>query len=54
VKEKFYTGGFTIVKKDLINSGTERYKISTISSGTVEVQLNLIFKSFRRFNLHFD
>lgn len=54
VKEKFFTGGFTIVKKDLIHSGIERYKISTISAGIVEVQLNLIFKNFRRFNIHFD
>lgn len=54
VKEKFFTGGFTIVKKDLIHSGIERYKISTISAGIVEVQVNLVFKNFRRFNIHFD
>lgn len=45
---------FTIVKKDLIHSGIERYKISTISSGTVNVELSLVFKHFRKFNIHFD
>lgn len=54
IKEKFFTGGFTIVKKDLINSGTERYKLSTISSGYVEVELALVFKDFRKYNIHFD
>lgn len=54
IKEKFFTGGFTIVKKDLINSGTERYKLSTISSGYVEVELALVFKDFRKYNINFD
>lgn len=54
VKEKFFTGGFTIVKKDLIISGIERYKISTISSGSVNVELSLVFKHFRKYNIHFD
>jgi hypothetical protein len=54
IKEKFFTGGFTIVKKDLIHSGIERYKISTISSGVVEVDLSLVFKHFRKYNIHFD
>lgn len=54
IKEKFFSGGFTIVKKDLILSGTERYKISTISSGVVEVELSLVFKHFRKYNIRFD
>lgn len=54
IKEKFFTGGFTIVKKDLIHSGIERYKISTISSGIVVVDLSLVFKHFRKYNIHFD
>lgn len=54
IKEKFYTGGFTIIKKDLIHSGIERYKISTISSGFVCVELSLVFKHFRKYNIHFD
>lgn len=54
IKEKFFTGGFTIVKKDLISSGIERYKLSTISSGTVKVHLSLVFKHFRKYNIHFD
>jgi Ciliary basal body-associated, B9 protein len=54
IKEKFFTGGFTIVKKDLIHSGSERYKISTISSGIVSVELSLVFKHFRKYNIHFD
>lgn len=45
---------FTIVKKDLIHSGIERYKISTISSGIVEAELSLVFKDFRKYNIHFD
>lgn len=54
IKEKFFTGGFTIIKKDLISSGIERYKLSTISSGIVEVNLSLVFKHFRKYNIHFD
>ena len=54
IKEKFFTGGFTVVKKDLISSGIERYKLSTISSGTVEINLNLVFKHFRKYNIQFD
>lgn len=54
IKEKFYTGGFTIVKKDLIHTGIERYKISTISSGTVNLELNIVFKNFRKYNIVFD
>ncbi|CRK91238.1 CLUMA_CG004920, isoform A [Clunio marinus] len=54
IKEKFFTGGFTIVKKDLIYSGVERYKILTISSGIVEVNLNLIFKNFRKYDIIFN
>lgn len=54
IKEKFFTGGFTIIKKDLINSGTERYKLSTISSGYVEVELAVVFKDFRKYNINFD
>ncbi|CAO1395236.1 unnamed protein product [Diamesa serratosioi] len=54
IKEKFYTGGFTIVKKDLIYSGVERYKISTISSGIVDIELNLVFRNFKKFNIHFE
>ena len=54
IKEKFFTGGFTIVKKDLISSGVERYKISTISSGDVDVELALVFKDFRKYNIRFD
>jgi hypothetical protein len=53
IKEKFYTGGFTIVKKDLIYSGIERYKISTITSGAVHVDLNLIFRNFQKYNISF-
>lgn len=54
IREKFFTGGFTLVKKDLIHTGIERYKISTISSGSVEVELYLVFKHFRKYNIVFD
>jgi hypothetical protein len=54
IKEKFYTGGFTIIKKDLIHTSADRYKISTISSGIIEVELCLIFKHFRKYNIVFD
>lgn len=55
IKEKFYTGGFTIViKKDLIHTGIERYKISTISSGVVVIELSIVFKNFRKYNIVFD
>lgn len=54
IKEKFFTGGFTIVKKDLIHTGIERYKISTISSGIVVIELNIVFKHFRKYNIVFD
>jgi Ciliary basal body-associated, B9 protein len=54
IREKFFTGGFTLVKKDLIHTGIERYKISTISSGIVEVELSLVFKNFRKYNIVFD
>lgn len=54
VKEKFFTGGFTIIKKDLIHSGIERYKISTLSSGTVTVELSLVFKNFNKYNIKFE
>lgn len=54
IREKFFTGGFTIVKKDLIHTGIERYKISTISAGIVEVELSVVFKHFRKYNIVFD
>jgi hypothetical protein len=54
IREKFYTGGFTIIKKDLIHTGLERYKIATISSGTVEVEVSVVFKHFRKYNIVFD
>lgn len=53
IREKFYTGGFTIVKKDLVYSGVERYKISTITSGVVNVDLCLIFRNFQKYNINF-
>lgn len=54
IREKFFTGGFTIIKKDLIRSGIERYKISTVSSGIVKVNLSLVFKNFGKFNIKFN
>ena len=54
IREKFFTGGFTIVKKDLIHTGVERYKISTISSGIVEVELSVVFRHFKKYNIVFE
>ncbi|XP_055606784.1 B9 domain-containing protein 2 [Uranotaenia lowii] len=46
IREKFHTGGFTVAKSDIVFSGIERYKLLTQSSGTVELELMLIFKNF--------
>lgn len=54
IREKFFTGGFTIVKKDLIHSGVERYKISTISSGIIEIELSVVFRHFKKYNIVFE
>jgi Ciliary basal body-associated, B9 protein len=51
VKERFYTGGFTLIKKDLVHTGVDRFKLSTISSGTVEVEFYLVFKHFQKYNI---
>lgn len=48
---RFGTGGFTLTKADLVYSGTERYKLSTQSSGTVLFDLLVVCKNFARFGV---
>lgn len=51
VQQKFHAGGLTVAKSDLIYSGVERYKLKTLSSGVVRVELMLIFKDFDKFGV---
>ncbi|XP_035791965.1 B9 domain-containing protein 2-like [Anopheles albimanus] len=46
LRERFHTGGFSLAKSDIAFSGIERYKLLTKTSGTVELELMLIFKNF--------
>lgn len=46
LRERFHTGGFSLAKSDIAFSGIERYKLLTKTSGTVELELMLIFKKF--------
>ncbi|XP_031616405.1 B9 domain-containing protein 2 isoform X1 [Contarinia nasturtii] len=51
LKTRFNTGGSTISKSDLVYSGVERYKLSTISAGKVTVELMIIAKNFSTFGV---
>ncbi|KAH8385747.1 hypothetical protein KR009_002648 [Drosophila setifemur] len=46
VRERFGGGGSALSKSDLLYSGEERYKLQTLSSGKVIVDLNLILRMF--------
>lgn len=50
---RFNTAGLTVAKSDLIFSGSERYKISTQSSGKVAIECMLIAKNFDKFGVKF-
>lgn len=51
IKESFYSGGSTITKSELSFSGIERYKLSTNTSGSINIELMLIFKNFSTFGI---
>lgn len=51
LRDKFHSGGFSVSKSDLVNSGIERYKLSTKSSGIVTAEFMLIFKNITKFGV---
>ncbi|KAL9928352.1 B9 domain-containing protein 2 [Glossina fuscipes] len=54
IREKFGGGGLALCKEDLIYTGIERYKLKTISSGIVIVDINLILYNFAKFGVEFS
>ncbi|CAD7083439.1 unnamed protein product [Hermetia illucens] len=53
LRERFWSGGYTLSRSDLIYSGTERYKILTKSSGKVLVEVMLLYRNFAKFGVEF-
>ncbi|XP_055903976.1 B9 domain-containing protein 2 [Eupeodes corollae] len=53
VRERFGAGGTTLSKEDLIFSGAERYKLQTKSSGSVVIEISLIFRKFSKYGVEF-
>ncbi|KAH8333574.1 B9 domain-containing protein 2 [Drosophila kikkawai] len=53
IREQFGGGGAALSKTDLLYSGVERYKLHTLSSGKVIVDLNLIFRKFEDYGVEF-
>lgn len=50
---RFNTAGLTVAKSDLIFSGSDRYKMSTQSSGKVCFEFMIIAQNFDKFGVQF-
>lgn len=51
ITDKFHGGGFALNKSDLVYSGSDRYRITTKTSGTVELEFILIHKNFSKYGI---
>lgn len=49
--QRFGTGGFTLSKSDLVYSGAERYKLTTIAAGRVAFELLVVARNFEQFGV---
>lgn len=49
--DKFHGGGFALNKTDFVYSGSDRYRISTKSSGTVQLELMVIQQNFSKYGI---
>lgn len=51
VTDKFHGGGFSLNKSDFIYSGSDRYRITTKTSGSVSVDLMIVLQNFSKYGI---
>lgn len=51
VVRHFIGGSAELAEPDLITNPTERYRLRTVPSGTVTIELSIILKNFDRFGV---
>ncbi|XP_047136488.1 B9 domain-containing protein 2 [Hydra vulgaris] len=51
LRSYFVSGGPILRNSDIIYSGTDRYKLTTVAMGTVHLKLSIILRSFDKFGI---
>lgn len=49
----FIGGGLELADADRAQSGTERYRLKTVATGTVHLEIGLIFRDFKKFGIEY-
>ncbi|KAL4708140.1 hypothetical protein ACJJTC_009919 [Scirpophaga incertulas] len=53
IREYFLGGSHQLLHSDIINIGIDRYKLKTISKGTVELNIDIILRNFAQFGVEY-
>lgn len=50
---QFIGGGVELSDPDRVQGGTERFRLRTVATGTVHLELGLIFRDFKKFGIEY-
>ncbi|KAM3964842.1 B9 domain-containing protein 2-like [Aphomia sociella] len=53
IKQYFLGGSHQLLQKDIINLGTDRFKLKTKSKGSIKLQIDLILRNFTHFGVEY-